>query len=935
MTIQKLIMDTDTLHHKNEIMKSLIAMIVFSILGALLIPISLHYQLERPWLYVNPSYYKNPDLSWITSVWASILGIHGTLAALSITFLGMLAGQASISSAKHFAPVCRLIILRKNKFLSFSTEAISGLIAGIFLLSIGSGVIQYVFSVSISIYFIITYIKIYFELYRYTERPERIEDLLISELRDLGGYITESSRTVNYLNESFSAVISDYSYLSVDFKTYPIESKVVHFKINTSDKNISPMGFYPDKLKILNDKVKKISKEESAKLRISIPFANYIQPVYGQIIHNESDDLKPDIIEDVKNALYESIKYSKPDVRFLAYKELEECLMKSICENLKYGDSESIKFGVNALILLAGSDGMNALLDKVGTMLLRQYKDEDFTTAALSLFFETLHHSMYSSSSNSNTLAAYKTMLDLPFYLFGKNKYLEYFRKLESLIHEPILYGEDRGACLKVYISQCISNLTSQNYSLFEVNTDFLTKKMEYFGASSNPFVIEDEDLLISATREFIALMLIRLGFLFETNDNVDNDEFKTLKSLILKWVNPMFLEGIFFTQELYNVLFKSPYYFSERTSIQKLRNQSEDEVYSLNSSREFGEAIIILFLIKNSEERESNLDFIFIQDYELFYEKTKITTLFIDEIIKSLSSPEFVKIVNFLENVQGEKQISIEYLNPRLEKIKESFEYLKDKISKIINKKIEESPLNKDLVNKYRLAVSQQLTKELSNILDVDKASSLVMHTNNPYNSLIVKREVIDPIDGVYYSQNTRNHARWALYHWLDGLFKSIDFDSVNIVDVNSMDDLNHGKFITIINKKLASRGIHRYRRGFSIYNENDTYKLPNPGLYYLDVCSELDVMINKDDMCNVAIDLINKDNEHDLIEKYNIKTANIFLMSEIMISINVMVTPKNGVTLRYLSNEKAEEIFNSEESARQELAKMKTTDVNQQVVE
>lgn len=141
MTIQKLIMDTDTLHHKNEIMKSLIAMIVFSILGALLIPISLHYQLERPWLYVNPSYYKNPDLSWITSVWASILGIHGTLAALSITFLGMLAGQASISSAKHFAPVCRLIILRKNKFLSFSTEAISGLIAGIFLLSIGSGVI--------------------------------------------------------------------------------------------------------------------------------------------------------------------------------------------------------------------------------------------------------------------------------------------------------------------------------------------------------------------------------------------------------------------------------------------------------------------------------------------------------------------------------------------------------------------------------------------------------------------------------------------------------------------------------------------------------------------------------------------------------------------------------------------------------------------------
>ncbi|HAT5006052.1 TPA: hypothetical protein I9749_004799, partial [Serratia marcescens] len=107
------------------------------ILGLSLILLAKTLEFPYQWLYTTPSYINNSPLSWISSSWASVLGIHGTIAALSITFMGMFVSQVASSVENSFESVCRIILLRKKNFLNFSMDAVCGLILGVFFMVIG------------------------------------------------------------------------------------------------------------------------------------------------------------------------------------------------------------------------------------------------------------------------------------------------------------------------------------------------------------------------------------------------------------------------------------------------------------------------------------------------------------------------------------------------------------------------------------------------------------------------------------------------------------------------------------------------------------------------------------------------------------------------------------------------------------------------------
>ncbi|HBQ2553125.1 TPA: hypothetical protein L7T53_005182, partial [Klebsiella variicola] len=72
------------------------------------------------YLLISPSFYNNSYLSWTTGVWGSFLGIHGTIAALSITFMGMFVDQVSKTSEHGFESLSKVLLLREYDFLGFS-----------------------------------------------------------------------------------------------------------------------------------------------------------------------------------------------------------------------------------------------------------------------------------------------------------------------------------------------------------------------------------------------------------------------------------------------------------------------------------------------------------------------------------------------------------------------------------------------------------------------------------------------------------------------------------------------------------------------------------------------------------------------------------------------------------------------------------------------
>ncbi|EER0346686.1 hypothetical protein GE238_005442, partial [Escherichia coli] len=134
------------------------------------------------YLLVTPSFLNNSPLNWTTSVWAGVLGIHGTIAALSITFMGMFVSQVSNYSEHGFENICKSMLLRKTSFLKFSLNSIFSLLSGIVLLSCGGGMITYAISIFVSLYFIFNYGSMYLKLYNVTENPTIITDRLFFEL---------------------------------------------------------------------------------------------------------------------------------------------------------------------------------------------------------------------------------------------------------------------------------------------------------------------------------------------------------------------------------------------------------------------------------------------------------------------------------------------------------------------------------------------------------------------------------------------------------------------------------------------------------------------------------------------------------------------------------------------------------------------------------
>ena len=75
------------------------------------------------YFFLTPSYLNETKYNWTTGVWAGVLGIHGTIAALSITFMGMFVSQVSNYSESGFENICKSVLLRRSKFLSFSLNS--------------------------------------------------------------------------------------------------------------------------------------------------------------------------------------------------------------------------------------------------------------------------------------------------------------------------------------------------------------------------------------------------------------------------------------------------------------------------------------------------------------------------------------------------------------------------------------------------------------------------------------------------------------------------------------------------------------------------------------------------------------------------------------------------------------------------------------------
>lgn len=910
----------DSLALEKSTKKTISYNFIVLLLGAVLIIAAKKFELPYPWLYVNPSYMNYAPLTWISSVWASILGIHGTIAALSITFMGMFVNQVASSAENSFESICRILLLRRKNFLEFSMDAVCGLIVGVFFIAIGGGLIHYSISLSISIYFITAYMKMYYELYSVTENKNVINDILFEELIKAGDayhILKEESQALQ--NDFISALITrenistenHYNYLTE--KIIPLNS---FGKSNTKTIN----SFEDDDIETLSKYITSISKNIRLTLEIQFlyPTVNY----KAHIIIDKNTDLQENEIADISEKLTRCFNIQRRNTTHESFKTLESCVVENIYHTLITGNERSLDFGVLALSLLSSKSNHIDIMKQIDIIITSSEKRNHIEISILEAFFKKLYNIKIGGDTTENNIFVINSIINMSMYIYEKEKYEEFFKKISHIIEGRTQYSDDdiNNPYLECYTRLTIRHLSNMYYTAFGVNTQYLTSKLRYLAdRAGNEKLSDRQKKLIVCMRECIALLVVRLSFIITKSNKHDyNDEVITISSLIKKWINPSFLEEIYFNQEIYEILFNVPADFSSFDAEHKLTEIPDGTAAWIRTSYNFYKSIAIL--LYDSSENKNHLGLLFVRDRKQFVNNTKVTTHMINNIVEYVNSSEFSEIIKTIWNDKEPEEMT----KKKVENLANSLEEIKTEVTKVVTDEVELSDLNIELTSQYKNEVTDKITQEISKFIDIEKAEKTNDNKHKPdYYSLIDKREVISPIDGVHYSMNTDNHALSAVHNLIRSALSYIKKDCVTVKEIYDTEILDNNNYITIEYKTESRINTYKFSRGLRMYDKEGYLGFDKPGMYYLNLEKELEIKLNKDSIASTNITIINNENVDSVYKKFSLSkdADNLLLRSEIEITINMFIEKNKEITLLFLSEERCKEINDNQEKQYQQL--------------
>ncbi|HBQ2553435.1 TPA: hypothetical protein L7T53_005513, partial [Klebsiella variicola] len=127
---------------------------------------------------------------------------------------------------------------------------------------------------------------------------------------------------------------------------------------------------------------------------------------------------------------------------------------------------------------------------------------------------------------------------------------------------------------LDLYTSIVLRNLVYKNYAAFKVDTDFVTKRLQYLDLRNEAkydSLNEMQRKMLRCTFEVISLLIMRIEYVGEKEGEY-KEELIELISLLKSWVNAKFLQELYYKKELYDVLFSIPQKFTVFDAETKIR---------------------------------------------------------------------------------------------------------------------------------------------------------------------------------------------------------------------------------------------------------------------------------------------------------------------------------------------------------------------------
>ncbi|MFV4743811.1 hypothetical protein [Citrobacter portucalensis] len=853
------------------------------------------------YLFLTPSFLNDTKLNWTTSVWAGVLGIHGTIAALSITFMGMFVSQVSSYSEAGFKDICKSLLLRRNNFLSFSLNSIFSLLCGIVLLACGGGIIAYIISIAVSLFFILSYGLMYLKLYDVTENPTVITDYLFTELKSTGEryyyfnlHLQEITNSFNLCCEALSHIESGWpvDFLTMDqrsLEVFPEKSKLVL------------SGFCPVCLNEIDSVIKDSAGNSKIVLRMNLNFYQNISNSSFSIEFEKERPLDEKIIFQIENMLKKALQTKKVNpVEIALYQKYEQAVVQNIRSSLLKGSESGIDFGVKSLLTLTDKNHVVRTINALDHSFGYSNKKNNIDYAILAAFFEKVSTEILLKNNFKIASEVMGSIINLGRYLYTNDYFYEFYRLISQSLHHRARYGfgDDDFSILDLYLYTVRQNLMAKNYMAFELNTKFLTNELRYLEhANDGESLSVIESKMVQFVKSIVTLILIRLSYLLD-NIKQEKDEFNNLCNYLESWCNAAFLEDVYYKEGTYDALFiipNEPDFDASRI----LREIPDYEVTSISISNDTYRAIA--FLMTQSPFNNNKFNPIFIRDKKDFLENTGITTHQLQSIITYLRSDHFIRMLEAVKEGSSDKANG--------EVISEALEGIIHEKNNLLSKYIIESELNDDLVQKYKNEVTVYFKRHLDKILDVNElpVSNTIASDTSFY--IINKREVLKPIDGVHYSMSGGIYAEKGIYNWVKVTLNKIKSKPKNILKINNLDELPTHKLITIKNKIENESGVYRYCKGLRMTDSEGVLELGDSGLYYMDFENEF-LFRKGRTLFDIMIEKITDKNIESIGGANVFADENPFLYALMSLRVNLELIEKTKYNFYFLSIDKCREL-------------------------
>lgn len=806
------------------------------------------------WLFSNSSDLKKLGFDWIFSAWGVSLGIHGTISALSLTFMSVTVDAVNKSSPHALESYIRKKILDEINLVQFGIDAISTLIISFFFFVFGGGIAQYVVSQLLSMYFLLKYFKTYLKLFNMSRNKNFAVEYLQSHCSNLVNGYTSLDDANSELHDKILNLVRDlpsgyYSYGEMKMQKQQPYSIGIY-----GGDNVLAVGIDLEKLHKLNGFLNEMKVEGLLdEYEIVVPNINLHSSGSKNIeVNYTAKNILDKKASKKISSLIVGVLITDNEFKVIShYDELVNGVVIYLYSTLLENNRESIRNAINVFSCLVNGDVSAYPFDVAFGLSYQYLNDSDVKKNSID---ELMNNFSELNVNLRKKTAALEFIIQIAKLSLNRDDFNAFIKNHEDTLNSYLSYHDDNTGYYEVIKGLIESACNELDYSA-------IMFWGEYFNAGTRHLSVKYLNLEKRNASEIISvifkiqrfvLTVLQMRWSAIQTDNKSDVEIDAIINASKLWSDLAIFSNYTDEIELYGMLFGS---YEERIRVsideQRIRNLPEGEAYTVTEYHYAIRALVFILLVLAVKRRGFNLRYLY--DWRKLVDVVGFSSNDYHLLIKACKSSELSIMVTSMgyDNNEVKREVDL---------IKNKFDMMLEYKSKEVTRKVIKSKMDKNIVLRFEIDVNLHLNKWLVSKLNVDLSKLPICHKTSELIFYPSKREFLGVVDDVSYLSSAGLYGDGIISIYKQQLFNCIKAGE-RFLKFNDA-DIEKSNYILFVNKNsVKNYNYQDYKEYKLTYFFEDENVLNNIYAVSLDSFTFFRGF-DSNDACHIEIKEITKDN-------------------------------------------------------------------------